>query len=225
MINRTRRHGRAVKRNAQLLAISLRQLQDAGAHQTYGRTSFAQWAATEFADLDLSADAIKKLSLAGRALLVLEHHGKLDPTDSRTFPGTSGARALSTVLSSHGEQAMLEVFDSCPSEHVVATTVNTAAGALLPPPQATTAPPTTPHDDQEDNDEPEEIPEEVEKLRSHVERLHDYLHDISCADDADPIAVARAYEHFLADAQALRPVLSAVLPGDDEAWSDLEEGR
>jgi hypothetical protein len=99
---------------------------------------------------------------------------------------------------------------------VVGTTVGAAAGALLPPPPAKAAPPGTIQVD-DDPEEPEEIPEEVEKLRNHVERLHEYLHDISCADDADPIAVARAYEHFLADAQALRPVLDAVLPVEANA--------
>jgi hypothetical protein len=215
MINKARRHGRALKRNGQLLAIELRRLQDAGAHQTYGRASFGAWAATEFADLDLSAENAKKLSQAGRALLVLQQHGKIDLDDPRTFPGPTGARALSSVLASHGEQAMLQVHQACPPDHIIGETVAAASRSVLPPAKdAATAEP-APEDDDED-DELEELPEEVEKLRSHVERLHDYLHDISCADDADPIAVTRAYDHFLADAEALRPVLHAVLPGDTD---------
>lgn len=217
MINKARRHGRALKRNGQLLAIELRRLQDAGAHQTYGRASFGAWAATEFADLDLSAENAKKLSQAGRALLVLQRHGKVDLDDPRTYPGPTGARALSSVLASHGEQAMMAVFDHCPPEHIVGDTVAAGTRAVLPPAQSTTQTQSVPgEEDDEGEDEPEEIPEEVEKLRTHVERLHDYLHDISCADDADPIAVARAYEHFLQDAQALRPVLDAVLPAEGE---------
>jgi hypothetical protein len=216
MINKARRHGRALKRNGQLLAIELRRLQDAGAHQTYGRASFGAWAATEFADLDLSAENAKKLSQAGRALLVLEQHGKVDLDDARTFPGPTGARALSSVLASHGEQAMLQVHQACPPDHIIGETVAAASRTVLPPPPVTTASQTTPHEDDED-EEPEEIPPKVQDLRDHVERLHDYLHDISCADDADPVAVTRSYEHFLQDAQALKPVLDAVLPGEGEA--------
>ena len=224
MINKARRHSRAVKRNTMQLAASLRQLQDAGAHLTYGRKSFPQWAATEFADLDLTPDAVKKLVKAGRALLLLDREGRIDLSDPRTIPATTGARALSAVISSHGEQAALEVFDACPPEGVVATNVNAAAGALLPPPPATAqrASDQSPPDEDDEDDEPEEIPQEVEKLRNHVERLHDYLHDISCADDADPIAVTRAYDHFLSDAQALKPVLAAVLPSEDEQSKDKQ---
>lgn len=212
MINKSRRHGRALKRDGQLLAIVLRRLQDAGAHQTYGRASFGAWAATEFADLDLSAEHAKKLSQAGRALLVLEQHGKIDLDDARTFPGPTGARALSSVLASHGEQAMLEVHQACPPDHIIGETVAAATRTVLPPPPPTAAPLAAP--DEDEDDEPEEIPPKVQDLCDHVERLHDYLHDISCADDADPVAVTRAYDHFLSDAQALKPVLDAVLPGE-----------
>jgi hypothetical protein len=46
----------------------------------------------------LPAPLSKKLSQAGRALLVLEQHGKIDLDDPRAFPGPTGARALSSVL-------------------------------------------------------------------------------------------------------------------------------
>ncbi len=216
MINKARRYGRAFKRNGQLLAVELRRLQEAGAHQTYGRASFGAWAATEFADLDLSADNANKLSQAGRVILLLERDKRVDLEDARTFPGATGTRALASVLASHGERAMLAVHAACPHEHVVATTVNTAAGALLPPPPPIAIRKPIP-DWEEDDEEPEEIPKEVQELRSRVDRLHDYLHDISCADDADPIAVTRAYEHFLEDARQLGPVLTAILPAEQAA--------
>jgi hypothetical protein len=218
MILQTRRHARSAKRANQQLAASLRRLLDAEAHRTYGRKSFPEWAVAEFGEFDLTIDSVKNMCKSGRALLFLHEEGRIDLGDHRTLPGTTGARALSSILSNHGDQAALEVFDACPEGHVVGSTVNTAAGALLPPPPASTASETTPEDDDEE-EEPEDIPEEVEKLRSHVERLHDYLHDIECTDDADPIAVTRAYEHFLKDAHDLRPVLDAVLPTDGE--SDL----
>lgn len=225
MINKARRYGRAFKRNGQLLAIELRRLQDAGAHQTYGRASFGAWAATEFADLDLSAENAKKLSQAGRALLVLQRNGKIDLDDARTFPGPTGARALSSVLASHGEQAMMAVFQNCPPDQIVGQTVAAATRAVLPQPPATAggAGHQSSFDpDDEDNEEPEEIPKLVQDLRDYIERLRDYLDDLAIADDADPIVIVRQYEHFVNDAQALRPVLDAVLPveGDNDPAED-----
>jgi hypothetical protein len=217
MINKARRHGRALKRNGQLLAVELRRLQDAGAHQTYGRASFGAWAATEFADLDLSAENAKKLSQAGRALLVLEQHGKIDLDDARTLPGPTGARALSSVLAGHGEQAMLAVFSNCPPDHIIGETVAAATRTVLPQPLLTAAPQATFDEDDENDEEPQEIPKPVQDLRDHIERLRDYLDDLAIADDADPIAIARQYEHFVSDAQALRPVLDAVLPTEQAA--------
>jgi hypothetical protein len=214
MINNAKRYGRAVKRNALLLGVELRRLQDARAHETYGRISFAQWAATEFADLDLTADAAKKLSRAGRAMLTLAENGRVNLDDPRTFPGATGARALASVLSSHGEQTMLQVFDNTPPERIVGATVNQTIAALLPPAQPATEPePPAREDEEGDEDEnPEDLPKEVQDLRDRVERLRDYLDDIMLADDADPITITRQYEHFLEDAEALRPALDAVLP-------------
>jgi hypothetical protein len=213
MINKTRRHARSANRANQLLAASLRQLQDAEAHRTYGRKSFPEWAVAELGDLGLTTDAVKMMCKSGRALLFLHEEGRIDLGDHRTLPGTTGTRALASILTHHDEQAALAAFDACPEGHVVGTTVRAAAAAILPPKPAAAVPAATPDEDDED-DEPEEIPQEVEKLRNHVERLHEYLHDISCADDADPIAVTRAYEHFLTDAEALKPVLDAVLPAE-----------
>jgi hypothetical protein len=224
MINKARRHARAFERHAGQWAVELRLLQDAGVHETYGRKSFGEWAELEFADFALTESQANKLSQQGRVILALQRNERVDPEDPRTFPGTTGARGLASVLANHGEQKMLEVFDHCPPQKVVARTVKQAMSAVLPPPLASTPPPPPPDHD-EFGDEPEEIPPKVQELRSHVERLHDYLHDISCADDADPIAVARAYEHFLTDAQALRPVLDAVLPGQDEAPFDCSDVR
>lgn len=216
MIRDTRRYLRAVKRNTMQLAASLRQLQDAGAHLTYGRKSFPQWAATEFADLDLTADAVKKLCKSGRALLLLHREGRIDLSDHRTLPGTTGARALSAVLSSHGEQAMLDVHRACPEGHVVATTVGAAAGALLPPPPATAPPPIPPHEDDEDEEPEDEPPAEVQRLQASIERIRDLLDELYLAEEIDPVAVQRAYNHLLEDAQALGSVLDAVLPVEVE---------
>jgi hypothetical protein len=217
MINKARRYGRAFKRNGHLLAVELRRLQEAGAHQTYGRESFGAWAATEFADLDLSADNANKLSQAGRVILALERNERVDLDDPRTFPGSTGARSLASVLAAHGEQAMLAVYDHCPPGHVVANTVSAAADALLPPPEIA-ALPDTGHDRdwEEDVEEPQERSPQGQELHKRVERLRRYLDELALADDADPIAITREYEHFVTDAQELRPVLNAVLPGQGE---------
>ena len=218
IINKARKHGNAFKREGQLLAAELHLLQEAKAHLTYGRESFGLWAESEFADLELTKANANKLSQQGRVIVALQRKGRVDFKNPDTLPGATGTRALVSVLANHDEQAMIEVFDACPEGDVVATTVSAVADAMLPPPPATDPPQAAPDDDPED--EPEEIPPKVQDLRDHVERLHDYLHDISCADDADPIAVTRAYEHFLADAEALKPVLDAVLPGEDEQSKD-----
>ena len=218
IIIKARKHGNAFKREGQLLAAQLHLLQEAKAHLTYGRESFGSWAETEFADLELTKANANKLSQQGRVIVALQRKGRVDFKNPDTLPGATGTRALVSVLANHDEQAMIEVFDACPEGDVVATTVSAVADAMLPPPPATDPPQAAPDDDPED--EPEEIPPKVQDLRDHVERLHDYLHDISCADDADPIAVTRAYEHFLADAEALKPVLDAVLPGEDEQSKD-----
>jgi hypothetical protein len=213
MIVKARRHGRAFKRSGALLAVELRRLQDAGAHTTYGCKSFGVWAAQEFSDLGLSVHHAKKLSQAGRAILALADSGRVNLDDARTFPGISGARELSPVLASHGEKGLNDVFDYIPEGEVVASTVKQAIAAVLPPaPPTATPPPAIPHEDDEDDEQPEELPSEVQELRDRVERLRDLLDDIVLADDADPITIARQYEHFLEDAEALRPALDAVLP-------------
>jgi hypothetical protein len=223
MIKDARKYARNAKRNGLLLAIELRRLQDARAHLTYGRKSFADWAADEFADLDLTKDTIKKLTLAGRSLIVLIEHGRVDLQRPSTLPGVTGARALTSVLANHDEQAMLRVFDNTPPERIVGATVKQTIAAVLPPAQPTAEPePPAREDDQdEENEKPEDLPKEVQELRDRVERLRDLLDDLTLADDADPITIKRQYEHFLEDAQALKPALDAVLPTEPAAGSDI----
>jgi hypothetical protein len=213
MINKARRYGRAFKRNGQLWAVELRLLQDAGAHLSYGRKSFGAWAAIEFADLDLSADNANKLSQQGRVILALQRNERVDLEDSRTFPGPTGTRGLASILATHGEQAMLQVHDACAAGNVIGSTVAAAAAAVLPQPPATAAPESPPDwDDHED--EPEQVSPELSEYRKRVERLRNYLDELACADDADPVAITREYTHFVSDAQALKPALDAVLPAE-----------
>jgi len=40
---------------------------------------------------------------------------------------------ISSVLASHGEQAMMEVFQQCPPDHIIGETVAAASRTVLPP--------------------------------------------------------------------------------------------
>lgn len=215
MINRARRHARAVKRHAGLWAIELRLLQEAQVHLTYGRKSFGEWAEIEFVDFGLTAGQADKFSQEGRVILALHRNERVDLEDPRTFPGSTGARALASVAANHDDQTMLEVFDHCPPGHVVAKTVRAAAGALLPPPPATAPPQIPPHED-EDEEPEQEPPAEVQRLQASIERIRDLLDELYLAEEIDPVAVQRAYEHLLEDTQALGSVLDAVLPVEVE---------
>lgn len=158
---------------------------------------------------------------SGRALLLLAQHERIDLSDRRTLPGTTGTRALSAILSNHGDQAALDVFDACPEGHVVATTVSAASGAILPPTPATAPPPPVP--DEDDEEHPEDEPsQEIRELQASIERIRDLLDDIYLAEDIDPVAVKRAYEHLLEDTEALGDVLSTVLPADKDTNAPVD---
>jgi hypothetical protein len=228
MINKARKYARDFEQAGKLLAVALHRLQEAEAHLTYGRRSFGEWAEIEFADIALTKDNANKLSQQGRLILLLESKGRVDLANPRTLPGATGVRALTSVLAKHGEDAMLQVFDAVPADSVVANTVKAAAGALLPPAPAKAAGRAghqSPLHVDDDPEEPEEVPLKVQNLRDHVERLRSYLDELACADDADPVTIAREYQHFVEDARDLKPVLDAVLPVEGEASIDLEVGR
>lgn len=110
------------------------------------------------------------------------------------------------TTATHGEDAMLTVFDNAPPERIVGATVNQTIAAVLPPTQTTTEPKPPANEDDEDDDEPEDLSKEVVKLRDHVERLGEALDEIRLAESADPITIQRLYKHFLEDAKNLGPV-------------------
>jgi hypothetical protein len=75
----------------------------------------------------------------GAVLLVLERHERISLSDQAgVLPGATGLRALAAVLSQHGEDTMLAVYDKAaqlrPGRAVVDTTVNLAVRGLLTPP-------------------------------------------------------------------------------------------
>jgi hypothetical protein len=189
-----KRHYRAAGRNLAKFAADLRRLQDGEAHLTRGFSSFGAYAEHTFDGL--SAANAKKISIQGAVLLVLERHDRLALDDpAAPLPGATGLRSLATVLTQHGEDTMLAIYDTAsklrPGRAVVDTTVNLAVQGLVAPPPPPLAeadgddheqPPPARElgdrdvSDQELDDEPDEDPEAVHEL-------HDRLIDIRHALD------------------------------------------
>src|ERR1700712_1880746 len=131
-----KRHYKAAGRNLARFAADLRRLQDGEAHLTRGFPSFGAYAEHTFDGL--SAANAKKISIQGAVLLVLEHHQRITLDDpAGPLPGATGLRALATVLTQHGEDTMLSIYDTAtrlrPGRAVVDTTVNLAVHGLLAP--------------------------------------------------------------------------------------------
>jgi hypothetical protein len=196
--NQAKRHYRAAGRNLARFAADLRRLQDGEAHLTRGFSSFGAYAEHTFDGL--SAANAKKISTQGAVLLVLEQHARIS-LDEQTalLPGATGLRALAAVLSQHGEDTMLGVYDKAtqlrPGRAVVDSTVNLAVHGLLTPPLALDTPsashepsPPAPGDtpvdadvgDQEPDDDQDEDPLEDPEA---VHELHDRLIEIRRALD------------------------------------------
>jgi hypothetical protein len=130
--NQAKRHFRAAGRNLARFSADLRRLQDGEAHLTRGFSSFGAYAEHVFDGL--SAANAKKISVQGAVLLALERHARiaLDDQTSR-LPGATGLRALGVVMSQHGEDTMLAIYDRAtqlrPGRAVVDRTVNSQSTA------------------------------------------------------------------------------------------------
>jgi hypothetical protein len=193
-----KRHYRAAGRNLARFAADIRRLQDGEAHLTRGFSSFGAYAEHTFDGL--SAANAKKISIQGAVLLALEEHDRvsLDEQTSQ-FPGATGLRALAAVLTQHGEDAMLAIYDKAsqlrPGRAVVDSTVNLAVhGLLTPPPTLDTpagpeghepSPPTAGEkpvdgDDHEPDkdDDPLEDPEAVHELHDRLIEIRRALDDL-----------------------------------------------
>jgi hypothetical protein len=196
--SQAKRHYRAAGRNLARFAADLRRLQDGEAHLTRGFSSFGAYAEHTFDGL--SAANAKKISIQGAVLLALEQHQRiaLDEQTSQ-LPGATGLRALAVVLSQHGEEAMLAIYDKAsqlrPGRAVVDSTVNLAVHGLLTPPltldtraapEDHETPPSAAADrrvddvDQEpdDEDDPLEDPEAVHELHDRLIEIRRALDDL-----------------------------------------------
>jgi hypothetical protein len=191
--NQAKRHYRAAGRNLARFAADLRRLQDGEAHLTRGFSSFGVYAEHTFDGL--SAANAKKISVQGAVLLVLERHGRVSLSgQASVLPGATGLRSLSAVLSQHGEETMLGIYDKAarlrPGRAVVDTTVNLAVRGLLTPPAVLDAPGAgqeTPAGDQDDvgrpveedeADDPDEDPEAVHELHDRLIEIRRALDDL-----------------------------------------------
>jgi hypothetical protein len=194
-----KRHYRAAGRNLARFAADLRRLQDGEAHLTRGFSSFGAYAEHTFDGL--SAANAKKISVQGAVLLALEQDGRISLDEQTSqLPGATGLRALSVVMSQHGEDTMLAIYDKAaqlrPGRAVVDSTVNLAVHGLLTPPALDTpAAPDADHEgpppaagdkpvaavDEDDLDEdadPGEDPEAVHELHDRLIEIRRALDDL-----------------------------------------------
>jgi hypothetical protein len=197
--NQAKRHYRAAGRNLARFAADLRRLQDGEAHLTRGFASFGAYAEHTFDGL--SAANAKKISIHGAVLLVLEHRERISLSDQTSMlPGATGLRALAAVLSQHGEETMLAVYDRAaalrPGRAVVDTTVNLAVRGMLTPAPVLEAPAALPADrepspaaggeqrvdervDEDlDDQDPDEDPEAVHELHDRLIEIRRALDDL-----------------------------------------------
>jgi hypothetical protein len=233
-----KRHYRAAGRNLARFAADLRRLQDGEAHLTRGFSSFGAYAEHTFDGL--SAANAKKISVQGAVLLALEEHQRISLDEQTSqLPGATGLRALAVVLSQHGEDAMLAIYDKAsqlrPGRAVVDSTVNLAVHGLLTPPPALDAP-ALDHDssppaggekpvdidDQELDEEhdPLEDPEAVHELHDRLIEIRRVLDDLG-AVTAELAAVRgrkeaqRILTDLLEEIQELPDALAAAIASQD----------
>jgi hypothetical protein len=197
--NQAKRHYRAAGRNLARFAADLRRLQDGEAHLTRGFSSFGAYAEHTFDGL--SAANAKKISVQGAVLLALERHERISLAEQGSqLPGATGLRALAAVLSQHGEQTMLTVYDTAvqlrPGRAVVDTTVNLAVRGMLTPPVELQPPAALPAahdtvpsaagdeavgdvvDEDLDDEDPDEDPEAVHELHDRLIEIRRALDDL-----------------------------------------------
>jgi hypothetical protein len=213
-----KRHYRAAGRNLARFAADLRRLQDGEAHLTRGFSSFGAYAEHTFDGL--SAANAKKISVQGAVLLALEEHERISLDEQTSqLPGATGLRALATVLSQHGEEAMLAIYDKAaqlrPGRAVVDSTVNLAVhGLLAPPPTFDTpiapdehqAPPPGAGDRPVDVDQERDVDEDDDPLEDPeaVHELHDRLIEIRRAlDDLGAVTTELAATRGRQEAQRI----------------------
>jgi hypothetical protein len=239
--NQAKRHYRAAGRNLARFAADLRRLQDGEAHLTRGFASFGAYAEHTFDGL--SAANAKKISVQGAVLLVLEQHGRISMDEQTALlPGATGLRALAAVLSQHGEDTMLGVYDKAarlrPGRAVVDSTVNLAVHGLLTPAPASLDAPGADHQpsppaagdtpvdlgdqerDDDHDDDPLEDPEAVHELHDRLIEIRRALDDLGAVtSELAAVRGRREAERILTglleEMQELPDALAAAIASQD----------
>ncbi len=201
-----KRHYRATERNLMQFCADLRRLQDGGAHFVRGFDSFGAYVEHTFDGL--SAPSAKQLSRQGQALLVLESNQRIRLADGENLPGTTGLRALASVLNQHGEQVMLSAYDRAaalrPGRKVVIDAVNAALRGLVAasePGQQLRAPSEDPSRKDYEDEREDDQPEEAHEVFDRAYKLREILNDFSIAVGAHQFADARRALGELAEEQ------------------------
>lgn len=229
-----RRHYKGAVRNLSQLCADLRRLQDGGAHFARGFDSFGAYVEHTFHGL--SAASAKQLSRQGQVLLALEEHDKISlQGHARDLPGTTGLRALASVLNQHGEAVMLDVYDRAkalrPDRALVAETVAQVMRQLLAatvPERRAVEAPAPPGDDGLDIDaddvsaaDEDEEPEEVHELRDRLILVRGVLDDLSLAVSGlrtgDGAAAGRAMRELAEEIPELQAPFDAAQAAADNA--------
>jgi len=203
-----KRHYRATERNLMQFCADLRRLQDGGAHFVRGFDSFGAYVEHTFDGL--SAASAKQLSRQGHALLVLEANQRVRLAEGENLPGTTGLRALASVLNQHGEPVMLSVYDRAaalrPGRKVVVETVHAALRGLVAAaePVGLNSPSEEPSAEisfQDEPDEEDDQPEEAHEVFDRAYKLREILNDFSIAVGQHQFADARRALSELAEEQ------------------------
>lgn len=185
-----RKYYKMASNSTLLFCAHLRRLQEGQAHldpkDPYA--SFSEFVIAKEIAPDLTKAAIERFSWQGAPLLVLERTGRMDLVATYRLPvGTTGARALATILRQQGEEAMLEAFDlarKLKPGPVSDVTIARAQRELNPPPTAKTltasvkdqidqtAAESEPYvSDQDEHYDPAQLPEELEPMRYTLDEL------------------------------------------------------
>lgn len=185
IIQSAQRHWRTARRATLLLCTELRRLQEGEAHVTYGYKNFGQFA-VEHITPELTEAVVQKFSWQGAPLLALERHGRLTLNDRAALPvGTTGAQALSTILSKQGEQAMLDVFDLAvtlkPDSPLSDVTVQRAKRELLPETRKALPVETAAEPEPSASSDPEYEPYDAAELVGELEQTRLALDDLLAA--------------------------------------------
>lgn len=219
-----RRHYKTATRNLMQLCADLRRLQDGGAHFVRGFKSFGAYIEHTFDGL--SAANAKQLSRQGHVLLVLEAHDRISLAGHGTnLPGTTGLRALSGVLGTHGEEVMLEVYDRAaqlrPDRKLVGETVakvlkDMMAALVEHNPDSAVDVEVLEEDDHDDPADADDDSVEVAELRDRLLQLGALVRDLAYA--VDPLAAgdgAQAHRTLAELTEELDQVRQAIVAVED----------